>query len=416
MPALRRARLPFLCRSHRSRTGADRPLPAGRGIHHCGAGAPSGRPAGASRHDSRSAAAAGASLHRRGDLHRLHAVHPRMPHRCDRRRPRQDAYGDRRALHRVRACACRPARSTASSCAPRAATGATRTRNARACSTPCATSASPIRCARGAMHARAQAARARSAGPPWPPHWRGRGRAAPLRDDAMNPAKRREIYERLRAQNPNPRSELEYANAVRAARRGRSVGAGDRPQRQSRDRPTVPEGEHPEGNPGAGRGRAHPLHQDHRAVPHQGEEHHRAVPATASRSTAANVPADHEALDQAAGCRSQDRQRRAQRRLRPADDRGGHAHLSGRQPHRAGAGQDTPRRSKRKLVKFTPAEFQHDAHHWLILHGRYMCIARKPKCPDCVIADLCEYKHKTREVPQLPRTARANPGKARRRL
>jgi endonuclease-3 len=48
-----------------------------------------------------------------------------------------------------------------------------------------------------------------------------------------------------------------------------------------------------------------------------------------------------------------------------------------------------------KLVKAVPPEFRHDAHHWLILHGRYVCTARKPRCPDCVIADLCRYRHKT---------------------
>ncbi len=49
-----------------------------------------------------------------------------------------------------------------------------------------------------------------------------------------------------------------------------------------------------------------------------------------------------------------------------------------------------------KLMKFTPPEFLKNAHHWLILHGRYTCIARKPGCPECVIRDLCEYKAKTR--------------------
>ena len=49
-----------------------------------------------------------------------------------------------------------------------------------------------------------------------------------------------------------------------------------------------------------------------------------------------------------------------------------------------------------KLLKFTPEAFLKDAHHWLILHGRYVCIARKPGCPECVIRDLCEYKAKTR--------------------
>ncbi|MGD2053329.1 MAG: endonuclease III [Gammaproteobacteria bacterium] len=48
-----------------------------------------------------------------------------------------------------------------------------------------------------------------------------------------------------------------------------------------------------------------------------------------------------------------------------------------------------------KLLKFVPDEFRKDAHHWLILHGRYTCVARKPRCSSCVIEDLCEYKHKT---------------------
>ncbi len=51
---------------------------------------------------------------------------------------------------------------------------------------------------------------------------------------------------------------------------------------------------------------------------------------------------------------------------------------------------------EQKLLKFVPSEFKHDAHHWLILHGRYVCQARKPKCPQCLINDLCEYKEKTR--------------------
>jgi endonuclease-3 len=49
-----------------------------------------------------------------------------------------------------------------------------------------------------------------------------------------------------------------------------------------------------------------------------------------------------------------------------------------------------------KLLKFTPPEYLQKAHHWLILHGRYVCMARKPGCPECVIRDLCEFKGKTR--------------------
>ena len=50
---------------------------------------------------------------------------------------------------------------------------------------------------------------------------------------------------------------------------------------------------------------------------------------------------------------------------------------------------------EKKLLRVIPKEFLLDAHHWLILHGRYICVARKPKCPQCGIADLCEYKEKT---------------------
>jgi endonuclease-3 len=48
-----------------------------------------------------------------------------------------------------------------------------------------------------------------------------------------------------------------------------------------------------------------------------------------------------------------------------------------------------------RLVAVTPAEFAHDAHHWLILHGRYVCVARTPRCPQCPIRDICRWPHKT---------------------
>jgi endonuclease-3 len=55
----------------------------------------------------------------------------------------------------------------------------------------------------------------------------------------------------------------------------------------------------------------------------------------------------------------------------------------------------TPLEVEKRLLKFTADEFKKDAHHWLILHGRYVCKARKPDCPNCVIRDLCEYHPKT---------------------
>ncbi len=50
---------------------------------------------------------------------------------------------------------------------------------------------------------------------------------------------------------------------------------------------------------------------------------------------------------------------------------------------------------EQKLLKVVPAEFKLDVHHWLILHGRYTCMARKPKCGSCLVEDLCEFKEKT---------------------
>jgi endonuclease-3 len=55
----------------------------------------------------------------------------------------------------------------------------------------------------------------------------------------------------------------------------------------------------------------------------------------------------------------------------------------------------TPLEVEKKFMKFTPDEYKLGAHHWLLLHGRYVCKARKPDCPECVINDLCEFKGKT---------------------
>ena len=71
---------------------------------------------------------------------------------------------------------------------------------------------------------------------------------------------------------------------------------------------------------------------------------------------------------------------------------------------------------EQRLLKFVPAEFRLNAHHWLILHGRYVCVARKPKCPVCIVSDLCEYSHKTRDegggMKDEGTTSMANRGRA----
>ena len=64
---------------------------------------------------------------------------------------------------------------------------------------------------------------------------------------------------------------------------------------------------------------------------------------------------------------------------------------------RIAPGKD-PFEVEEKLLKFTPPEYLQNAHHWLILHGRYVCLARKPGCPQCLIRDLCEFRPKTKDV------------------
>jgi endonuclease-3 len=73
------------------------------------------------------------------------------------------------------------------------------------------------------------------------------------------------------------------------------------------------------------------------------------------------------------------------------------------------ASGSNPRQVEEELLQRVPPEYMLNAHHWLLLHGRYICKARKPDCPICPVVDLCEYKHKT--LP-LPATLPFVPGKA----
>lgn len=74
----------------------------------------------------------------------------------------------------------------------------------------------------------------------------------------------------------------------------------------------------------------------------------------------------------------------------------------------------TPREVEEALIANTPPAYLKDAHHWLLLHGRYVCTARAPHCPTCIIRDLCQYKHKTAARPapaEAKRLARALRGR-----
>jgi endonuclease III len=69
----------------------------------------------------------------------------------------------------------------------------------------------------------------------------------------------------------------------------------------------------------------------------------------------------------------------------------------------------TPREVEDRLVKFVPEEFRKNAHHWLILHGRYVCKAPKPDCPNCTVRDLCEFKYKTPPAEKKPKAKQLHP-------
>ncbi|HMA88063.1 MAG TPA: endonuclease III [Burkholderiales bacterium] len=212
----------------------------------------------------------------------------------------------------------------------------------------------------------------------------------------MNPDKRRQIYERLRAANPSPRSELAFrtpyellvAVVLSAQATDKSVNlataklfpVADTPERML-------------------------------ALGVEGLEHYiRSI--GLYRTKAKNVIALSKILVAEHGGRVP-AERAALERLPGVGRKTANVVLNVafgeptiavdthifRVANRTGLapGKD-PLEVEKKLVKFTPPEFARDAHHWLILHGRYVCVARKPKCAQCALRDLCEYRGKTRDV------------------
>ena len=182
------------------------------------------------------------------------------------------------------------------------------------------------------------------------------------------------------------------SHAVRASRRGRTVRAGDRQGRQQGDRGALSGRQHAEGDCEARRRRADPVHPVDRPLPQQGEEHRRPGRDPAAEH-GGKVPADREALQKLPGVG----RKTANVVLNVAFGEPTIAvdtHIF-RVANRTGiAPAATPELVEQKLLKVVPDEFKLHAHHWLILHGRYVCIARAPKCGECIIRDLCEYRHK----------------------
>ena len=222
----------------------------------------------------------------------------------------------------------------------------------------------------------------------------------------MNPVKRRAIFERLKAANPKPTTELEYASPFELlVSVVLSAQATDRSVNLATDR-------------------LFPRANTPRAVLELGqaglEEHIKSIGLYRTKAKnllatcrlllerhSGEVPRTREALEQLPGVG----RKTANVILNTAFGEPTIAvdtHIF-RVANRTGI---APGKNvvavEEKLLKFVPEEFRHDAHHWLILHGRYVCVARKPKCPACLIRDLCEYKAKTRE--ETPRKKAALAG------
>lgn len=213
----------------------------------------------------------------------------------------------------------------------------------------------------------------------------------------MNPAKRHEIFSRLRAANPHPTTELEYITPfellVAVVLSAQSTDKGvNLATRKLFPKANTPEAIYALGEAGLAdaiktiglyKSKARHLIATCRMLI---EQHH------------CTVPADRAALEALPGVG----RKTANVILNTAFGQPTMAvdtHIF-RVSNRIGlAPGKTVLEVERKLLKTIPDEFRIDAHHWLILHGRYVCQARKPKCGECIIADLCEYKHKTLPIP-----------------
>jgi len=213
----------------------------------------------------------------------------------------------------------------------------------------------------------------------------------------MNPAKRHEIFSRLRAANPHPTTELEYTTPfellVAVVLSAQSTDKGvNLATRKLFPKANTPEAIYALGETGLAdaiktiglyKSKARHLIATCRMLI---EQHH------------STVPADRASLEALPGVG----RKTANVILNTAFGQPTMAvdtHIF-RVANRIGlAPGKTVLEVERKLLKTIPDEFRIDAHHWLILHGRYVCQARKPKCSECIIADLCEYKHKTLPAP-----------------
>ena len=209
----------------------------------------------------------------------------------------------------------------------------------------------------------------------------------------MNKAKRTQIFERLRAANPEPTTELEYDSAfellvaVILSAQATDVGVNKATRKLYADANT------PETILALGVNGLTPYIRTIGLFNNKAKN----IIATCARLIEEHdgkVPEDRAALEALPGVG----RKTANVILNTAF---GHPTIAVdthifRVSNRTGiAPGKTPLEVEKRLLRLVPDEFKQDSHHWLILHGRYVCKARKPDCPDCAIADLCEYRSKT---------------------
>ena len=212
----------------------------------------------------------------------------------------------------------------------------------------------------------------------------------------MNPAKRQEIFSRLRRANPAPRTELHYrspfelliAVMLSAQATDKSVNKATPALFRAANTPAAMLALGVEGLAG---------HIKTIGLYNSKAKNILATCAALLTEHAGQVPRTREALEALPGVG----RKTANVVLNTAFGEATIAvdtHIF-RVANRTGlAAGKTVRAVEDRLVKVVPPEYRQDAHHWLILHGRYVCKARAPACPTCIIADLCEYKHKSKPV------------------
>ena len=208
----------------------------------------------------------------------------------------------------------------------------------------------------------------------------------------MNPQKRRVIFERLRAANPHPRSELghrtpfELLVAVVLSAQATDKGVNKATAK------LFPIASTPSAIVALGVDGLIPYVQSIGLFRNKAK-HIVALSEILLREHGGEVPADREALEKLPGVG----RKTANVVLNVAFGQPTIAvdtHIF-RVANRMGlAPGKNPDEVERRLVKFVPDEFKQHAHHWLILHGRYVCVARKPDCGACGLRDLCEYRQK----------------------